>query len=137
MCLHKGKKRTKQIERKSSSSSLWSSWSSTSLAHRCTIFLCIWDRNTNMNDKDHLVGQLTNFHGDTKLRDIQRIDGFPDMKLKCIDLFPKSECGGGLGQCRQTLLCQPSLVWRPSTSTQLITTIVIITTIRKSSGIFT
>ena len=37
------------------------------LAHRCTIFLCIWDgkyiedqhRNTNMNDKDHLVGQLT------------------------------------------------------------------------------
>ena len=33
------------------------------LAHRyIAIFLCIWDdqhRNTNMNDKDHLVGQLT------------------------------------------------------------------------------
>ena len=35
-------------------------------ALRCTIFLCIWGmgniddqhRNTNMNDKDHLVGQL-------------------------------------------------------------------------------
>ena len=37
------------------------------VAHRCTIFLCIWDdqhRNTNMNDKDHLVGQLTNDNDD-------------------------------------------------------------------------
>lgn len=37
------------------------------VAHRCTIFLCIWDgkyiddqhRNTNMKNKDHLGGQLT------------------------------------------------------------------------------
>ena len=32
------------------------------LGHRCTTFLCIWDdqhRTTNMNDEDHLVGQLT------------------------------------------------------------------------------
>ena len=33
------------------------------VAHRCTIFLCIWDdRNINMNN--HLVGQLTNILGE-------------------------------------------------------------------------
>ena len=61
---------------------------SENLAHRCTIFLCIWDgkyydkyRNQNMNNKDHLVGQLTINNNESKLL----------MKLVCIllciDLF--------------------------------------------------
>ena len=32
------------------------------LAHRCTIFLRYQHRNTSMNNKDHLVGQLTGIH---------------------------------------------------------------------------
>ena len=42
---------------------VWIYWyDGSTVAHRCTIFLCIWDdqhRNTNVNNKDHLVGQLT------------------------------------------------------------------------------
>ena len=53
------------------SGSSWPQGGGVHLAHRCTIFLCYlgceiywWKKNwnTNMNDKDHLVGQLTRHH---------------------------------------------------------------------------